>query len=381
LEIIEIHSKKDLKKFIKVPFNLYKGSKYWVPPIIRDELHTFLKEKNPAFEYCRSKYWLAKKDGKIVGRIAGIINDRYIEKWKNKYARFGWVDFIDDEEVSGMLFKAVEDWARTEGMTAIHGPLGYTDMDYEGMLVEGFEELSTLATIYNYPYYPVHLEKYGYEKDIDWVEFEIKTPDKIPEIAEKISRLVQERKGVRVFNAKSAKDMLPYAHGLFKVLNEAFSGLYGFVELTGKQINKYVKQYFSFVLPDYTKILLDEKNEVAGFLIAMPSLSRALQKAKGKLFPIGFIYLLSAIKKNKYIDLYLGAIRPDLQGKGADALLITEITRSAIKNNIISAESNIELESNYLVQSHWKHFEHRQHKRRRCYIKQLRIKNKKSRIQ
>lgn len=375
MQIIEINSKKDLKKFAKFPIKFYKGNKYYVPPILMDEIGTFLPEKNPAFDYCRAKFWLVIDDGKIVGRIAGIINDRYIEKWKNKYARFGWVDFIDNEEVSGLLFKTVEDWAKSEGMEKIHGPLGFTDMDYEGMLIEGFEELGTLATIYNYPYYPVHLEKHGYRKDIDWVEFEIKVPEKVPEIAEKISRLIQGRKKVRVFQAKKVKDLLPYAHGLFKVLNDAFSGLYGFVELTPKQIDKYVKQYFSFIRPEYIKLLLDEKDEVAGFLIAMPSLSRALQKSKGKLFPFGFIHLLRAMKKNNYIDLYLGAIRPDLQGKGADALLITEITRTAIKNKIISAESNIELESNYLVQSHWKHFEHRQHKRRRCYIKKLTISN------
>jgi hypothetical protein len=371
LQIVEINSKRDIKKFAKFPLKLYKDNEYYVPAILMDEINTFLPEKNPAFEYCRTKFWLAVKDGEIVGRIAGIINDRYIEKWKNKYARFGWLDFIDDAEVSSGLIKAVEDWAKSEGMTAIHGPLGFTDMDYEGMLVEGFNELSTLATIYNYPYYPEHLEKYGYVKDTDWVEFEIKVPEKIPEIAEKISKLVQERKKVRVFQAKKSKDLLPYAHGLFKVLNDAFSGLYGFVELTPKQIDKYVKQYFSFIKTDYLKLLLDENNEVAGFLIAMPSLSRALQKSRGKLFPFGFIHLLKAMNKNKYIDLYLGAIRPDLQGKGADALLITEITRTAIKNKIISAESNIELESNYLVQSHWKHFDVRQHKRRRCYIKQL----------
>ena len=375
MQIVEINSKSDIKKFAKFPLKLYKGNEYYVPPLLMDEINTFLPEKNPAFEYCRAKFWLAIKDGKIAGRIAGIINDRYIEKWKNKYARFGWLDFIDDKEVSAGLLKAVEDWAKSEGMTAIHGPLGFTDMDYEGMLVEGFNELGTLATIYNFPYYPVHLERYGYVKDTDWVEFEIKVPEKIPEIAEKISKLVQERKKVRVFQAKKSKDLLPYAHGLFKVLNDAFSGLYGFVELTPKQIDKYVKQYFSFIKTDYLKLLLDENNKVAGFLIAMPSLSRALQKSQGRLFPFGFVHILKAMKNNKYIDLYLGAIRPDLQGKGADALLITEITRTAIKNKIISAESNIELESNYLVQSHWKHFEHRQHKRRRCYLKQLAIDN------
>jgi hypothetical protein len=376
LEIIEIKTKKEIKKFVKFPLELYKNNMYFVPPILMDEINTFLPEKNPAFEYCRAKFWLAIKDGKTAGRIAGIINDRYIEKWKNKHARFGWLDFIDDEEVSSGLINKVEDWAKSEGMTAIHGPLGFTDLDYEGLLVEGFEELGTLATIYNYPYYPVHLEKYGYKKDVDWVEFEIKVPENIPEVAEKISRFVKDRKKLRVFEAKKAKDLLPYAHGLFNVLNQAFSNLYGFVELSPKQIDKYIKQYFSFIKPDYLKILLDEKNEVAGFVIAMPSLSRALQKSKGKLFPFGFIHLLKAMKStNKYLDLYLGAIRPDLQGKGADALLITEIARTAIKNKVVSAESNVELEDNYKVQSHWKHFDHRKHKRRRCYIKQLAISN------
>lgn len=375
MEIREIHSRSDLKKFVKFPLELYKNNKYFVPPILMDEINTFFPEKNPAFEYCRAKFWLAIKDGKIAGRIAGIINEKYIEKWKNKHARFGWLDFIDDEEVSSGLIKTVEDWAKSEGMSAVHGPLGFTDLDYEGMLIEGFEELGTLATIYNYPYYPVHLEKYGYKKDVDWIEFEIKVPEAIPEKAEKIASLLKERIGVSVFDAKRSKDMLPYAHGLFKVLNEAFSGLYGFVELTSKQIDKYVKQYFSFIVPDYTKILLDKKNEVAGFVIAMPSFSRALQKSKGRLLPFGFIHILKAIKSNKYIDLYLGAIRPDLQGKGADALLITELARTSIKNKVISAESNVELEDNYLVQSHWKHFDHRQHKRRRCYLKQLVIKN------
>jgi len=372
VQIREVITRSDLKKFIEFPFSIYRDNQNWIPPLLMDEYHTLRREKNPAFEYCQAKYWLAYKDGKLAGRIAGIVNRRYIEKWGNQYARFGWVDFIDDAEVVKALFDTAEQWAKEQGMTGVHGPLGFTDMDHEGMLVDGFDELGTLAAIYNHPYYPRHLEKLGYLKDVDWVEFEVKVPKEIPEKADRISKIVMQKAGVKVLEAKKAKDLLPYAHEMFEVLNQAFAPIYAFVPLTEKQINMYIKQYFSFIMPDYTKILLDSNNKVAGFVIGMPSLSRALQKAKGRLFPFGFVHLLQAVsKKNKQIDLYLGAIRPDLQGKGADALLMTEMSRSAIKNGVVSAETNIELEENVKVQSHWKYFESRQHKRRRCYIKQL----------
>ncbi|MBU2444528.1 MAG: hypothetical protein KJ666_03000 [Bacteroidetes bacterium] len=371
LEIVEVSTKKELKQFVLFPFNLYKNNKYWIPPLISDELHTLRSEDNPAFEHCHANYWLVYKGNEIVGRIAGIINKKYIEKWGNKYARFGWVDFIDDPEVSQLLFSTVESWAKSQGMTAIHGPLGFTDMDREGMLIEGFDELSTMATIYNYPYYPQHLEKLGFKKDIDWVEYEIIVPKEIPEKAVRIAKIVRERRGLRILDAKSSKDLLKYAHGIFDVINETYENLYGFVELSQKQIDLYIKQYFPFVSPNYLKIVLDEKDKVAGFVIGMPSLSRALQKAKGRLFPFGFIHLLIALKFPKYVDLYLGAVRKELQGKGADAFLITDLCRSCIEKKIISAESNLELEDNLLVQGHWKHFDRRQHKRRRCFIKEL----------
>jgi ribosomal protein S18 acetylase RimI-like enzyme len=368
--IREVVTKKELKQFIEFPFSLYQDHPYWIPPLLMDEYETLKADKNPAFEYCRAKYWLAYKDGKPAGRIAGIISQKYIEKWGNKYARFGWVDFVDDAEVVKALFATVEKWAREQGMAGIHGPLGFTDMDHEGMLVDGFNELGTLAAIYNHPYYPKQLEALGYAKDVDWVEFEVKVPKEIPEKADRIAKVVMQRTGVKVLEAKKAKDLLPYAHQMFEVLNSAFAPIYSFVPMNEKQIAMYIKQYFSFILPDYTKILLDSNNQVAGFVIGMPSLSRALQKSKGRLFPFGFLHILRAIsKKNKQIDLYLGAIRPDLQGRGADALLMTEMCRSAIKNGVVSAETNIELEENVRVQSHWKYFESRQHKRRRCYIK------------
>lgn len=371
LEVKEVKSKNELKRFVLFPFSLYKDCPYWVPPLIFDEMHTLRKDKNPAFEFCEAKSWLAYKNQTVVGRIAGIINKKYIEKWHNKYARFGWVDFIDDEEVSQALFGTVETWAKSNGLEAVHGPLGFCDMDHEGMLIEGFNELGTIATIYNYPYYQKHVERCGYQKDADWIEFEIKAPTAIPEKADRISHLVTEKKKVHVLEAKNSKELLPYAHQIFELINETYENFYGFVPLTEKQIKFYVKQYFPFVDPDYLKVLLDNQNRVAGFVIGMPSLSRALQKARGRLFPFGFIHLWKALKYPKYVDLYLGAIRPDLQGKGADAFLMTELSKSCIKNGIISAESNIELEDNVKVQSHWKYFDSRQHKRRRCFIKHL----------
>jgi len=370
--IKEVKSKSDLKKFVKFPYELYKNCPQWVPPIIMDEIQTLSSDKNPAFEYCECRLWIAYKDNKIAGRIAAIINQKFIDKWKKKAIRFGWIDFIDDVEVSKSLIDKVIDWAKEKNLEFIHGPLGFTDFDYEGMLVEGFNETGTMSTIYNYEYYPRHLEKMGFEKEADWVEFEIKVPDAIPDKAERIAAIVKSKFNIRVVEAKNRKELLPYGKGIFEVINNSYKNLFGFVELTDKQIQKYIKQYFGFVSPDYLKILVDEKNEVAGFVIGMPSLTKALQKSRGKLFPFGFIHLLKALKKNnRYVDLYLGAVRPDLQGKGADALLMTELTRSCIKNRVISAESNIELETNVQVQGHWKYYDSRRHKRRRCFEKKI----------
>ncbi len=368
LEIKRVVSKSDLKEFVKFPIRLYSKNRFFVPPLILDEINT-LSKKNPAFEYCEAEYWLAKINGKTVGRIAGIINHRYIAIWGYRLARFGWLDFIDDKEVVDSLFATVEEWAKSKGMEGLHGPLGFTDLDREGMLVEGFEEVGTFATIYNYPYYPTHLERLGYKKDVDWVEYHIKVPDTIPERATQIANLIAERKNIRVVEAKQSKDLLPYAKGLFEVINEAYNGLYGFVPLTDKQVALYTKQYFPLVSPDFLKILVDSTDRVIGFVISMPSISRALQKSRGKLFPFGFLRILINLRKPKKLDLYLGAIRKEYQGRGANALLMTELTKSCIRRGIVDAESNPELETNLPVQGFWRYFDSRQHKRRRCFIK------------
>lgn len=371
VQIKEVTDRKGLKAFIRFPHTLYRGNVCWVPSIDMDELNTLRRDKNPAFEHCEAKYWLAFKDGRVAGRIAGIINRLHLEKWKQPYVRFGWFDFIDDASVSRTLLGAVESWAREKGMTAVHGPLGFTDMDREGMLVEGFNELGTMATYYNHPYYPVHMEKWGYAKDIDWVEFELSVPPEPNETISRVAEIALRRNKLKMLDARKKKDLLLYANDLFELLDEAYRKLYGVVPLSKKQVDSYIKQYFGFVKPDFVPIVLDANNRMVAFGITMPSLSKALQKSKGKLLPFGFIHLMRALKKNDRGDLYLVAVKSEYQGKGVNAILIDRMNRVYNRIGITKVESNPELETNRLVQDQWKFFEKRQHKRRRCFIKKI----------
>jgi hypothetical protein len=369
VEIKEVLTKRDKRRFILFPYRLYKNNQFWVPPLVGDEKKTLNIEKNPAYEFCDVRLWLALKNGEPVGRIAGIINSRYIEVWKNRYARFGWMDFIDDVEVSSRLLNTVELWAISNKLDGIHGPLGFTDFDREGVLIKGFDELGTLADVYNYQYYSEHLEKAGYSKDVDWLEYEVKIPHRLPERAVKVSSLLLKKNKFKVVDFKNRRQISRYAMEVFEVINKAYSGLYGFVPLTDRQISFYVNQYLGHVVPDYIKLVLDQHNRTAGIIIGMPSLSAALRKAKGKLFPFGFIHLLMALKNNRYVDLYLAAVRPDMKNSGASVLFITELIKTCIKNGVISMETSRQLEDNLLVQAPWKTVESRQHKKRRCYIK------------
>lgn len=367
----EVRTSRELKRFVRLPFSLYRKSPYWVPPLVQDELRNLRKDRNPAFSHCEAQYVLAYRDGELAGRIALLINRRFIEKWNKRYARFGWIDFIDDREVSKALLHYAEDWARERGMEALHGPMGFTDLDREGMLVEGFEELGTLPMIYNYSYYPEHLEAFGFEKDVDWLEFEIMATKEIPEKVLRVQELVLKRSGLHLVEAKRPRDLRPYAREVFKVVNEAYKDLYGVVELDERQIDFYIDQYFGFIRPDYTKAIVDENDRLVAFGIAMPSLSRALQRSKGRLLPFGFVHLLWALYRPKQIDMYLVAVRPEYQKLGVNAILMTAVTRSCIQNGIRSAETSGELEGNRAVQDLWRYYEHRQHKRRRAYIKRL----------
>ena len=371
IKIEEVTTQKQLGIFIKFPFSIYKGNPYWTPPLLMDEKNTLDWKKNPAFEVAQARYWLAYKDEKVAGRIAGIYNSKSNEKWGQHNVRFGWVDFIDDREVSKALFDTVENWARELGMSAVHGPLGFTDLDPEGMLIEGFDELSTLALIYNHPYYPEHLAEMGYVKDTDWLEYEIQVPNPPQEKIAKAAEMILKRFNLRKLELNKKKDLLNYTRELFDLIDSEYSHLYGTVPLSDKQKQAYIDQYFGFVSPDLVPIILDENNKMVAFAIVMPSLSKALQKSHGKIFPVGWIHFLKALKTNTLGDLYLIAVRSDYRGKGINAAIMHSVNVALNKHGITRVETNANLEDNINVQAQWKYFEHRQHKRRRCFIKHL----------
>jgi GNAT superfamily N-acetyltransferase len=371
LQIKEVSTLKELKAFIHFPFTLYRNNPYWVPNLVSDDLNTLRRDKNPAFETCEARYWLAYQNGAMVGRVAAILNHPHIEKWGQHYMRFGWLDFIDDLQVSAALLQAVETWAKETGMTAVHGPLGFTDLDREGMLVEGFDELATMATYYNHPYYPNHMENLGYFKDTDWVEYEISMPTEPDEKIARMAAIVMKRNKFRLLELRNKKELLEHAKELFQLLESEYQNLYGFVPLTRKQVEAYIAQYFGFVTPDFVPMVFNDKNEMVAFGVGLPSLSRALQKSRGRLFPFGFIHLLNALKKNDRADLYLVAVKSEYRGSGANAILMNSMYDVFRRLGVKKIETNPELETNRLVQGQWKYFETRQHKRRRVFIKQL----------
>lgn len=371
VEIKKVTTKSELKRFIRFNYEFYKDNPYSVPDLYDDMLNTFSPKKNAAFEFCEADYFLALRDGKIVGRVAAIINHRANETWNRKTVRFGWIDFIDDMEVSTALIDTVKQWGKERGMTEIEGPLGFTDMDAEGMLVEGFDQLSTMATIYNYPYYPQHMERLGLSKSADWVEMKIYVPDAIPEKHRRISEIIAKRYNLHIRKLKSKKEVRQsgVAHDIFRLINDAYTPLFGYSRMTERQIDQYVKMYVPVLDLRMVSIVENEQNEIVAVGISMASLSRALQKAKGRLLPFGWYHLLKALmwKRPKVLDLLLVAVRPDYQGKGVNALLFTDLIPVYKELGFEYAESNPELEMNEKVQNQWQYFKTEQHKRRRCF--------------
>lgn len=371
VEIKKVTTKSELKRFIRFNYEFYKDNPYSVPDLYDDMLNTFSPKKNAAFEFCEADYFLALRDGKIVGRVAAIINRRANETWNRKTVRFGWIDFIDDMEVSTALIDTVKQWGKKRGMTEIEGPLGFTDMDAEGMLVEGFDQLSTMATIYNYPYYPQHMERLGLSKSADWVEMKIYVPDAIPEKHRRISEIIAKRYNLHIRKLKSKKEVRQsgVAHDIFRLINDAYTPLFGYSRMTERQIDQYVKMYVPVLDLRMVSIVENEQNEIVAVGISMASLSRALQKAKGRLLPFGWYHLLKALmwKRPKVLDLLLVAVRPDYQGKGVNALLFTDLIPVYKELGFDYAESNPELEMNEKVQNQWQYFKTEQHKRRRCF--------------
>ena len=378
VQIKRVETKKDLKSFIECHYDLYEGNQYDAPNLYSDEFNTLSKDKNAAFDFCEAEYFLALKEGKVVGRVAAIINNKANEKWDKKDVRFGWIDFIDDIEVSKALLKAVEDYGREKGMTSIVGPLGFTDMDPEGMLTWGFDQLGTMATIYNYDYYPKHMEKLGgWEKDNDYVEYRLDVPETAPEKYTKIAEMVEKRYNLHA-RKLTKKEIFEGGYGkkLFDLINVTYSHLYGFSELSERQIDQYVKMYFPLADLDLITVVEDgnKDNQLVGLAITIPSLTRALQKChRGRLFPFGWWHLLRAIKfhKTEVVDLLLIGVLPEYRSKGANSLVFADLIPRYVKYGFKWGETHVEMETNESVQSQWGPLDPTMHKKRRCYRKAI----------
>jgi len=378
ITIKKVETKEDLKAFIEFHYDLYEGNEYDVPNLYSDEVNTLSKDKNAAFDFCVANYYLAIRDNKVVGRVAAIINNKANEKWNQKRVRFGWIDFIEDKEVLEALLKAVEDFGKAHGMNEIVGPLGFTDMDPEGMLTWGFDQLGTMPTIYNYDYYPRLLESLpGYEVDNKYVEYKLFVPDTVPEKYAKIAEMIQNRYNLRI-KKLTKKDIFEGGYGkkIFELINSTYKDLYGFSELSEKQIDQYINMYFPFADLSLITIVEDASadNKLVGIGITLPSLSEALQKCKkGRLFPFGWFHLLRAIKfhKTKIVDLLLIGVLPEYRMKGVNALIFADLIPRYQAYGFEWGETQVEMETNTNVQSQWETLNPVMHKRRNCYKKVL----------
>ena len=367
-------TKKELLKFIHFPIDvLYNDSTCYVPDLVSDMLSTFLPSENPAYDFCESAFFMAYRDGKPVGRIAAIINSLVNQREQKQEGRFGFVDFIDDEEVVDALMRAVEQWAKEKGMTCLTGPLGFTDMDPEGCLIEGFDQLGTQATIYNYPYYPKHFERLGFVKDVDWVEFKVIVPEQIPEKMVKIGNIVQHRFNLHLVKMKSTKELVKkYGNEIFALINESYDSLFGYSPLSEKQVKHYINVYLPFLPLDHISLVADANDKLVGVGISVPSLSRALIKSRGRMLPFGWYHMLKAIKhEGRIVDLLLIAVAPEYQSKGVNSLFFVDLIPAFNKRGYEWAETNIELENNENVQKQWQYFDIKQHKRRRAFTKDI----------
>lgn len=370
MNITEVKTSRQLRDFIKFPFKLYKNCPQWVPPLISDEMKTLRRDRNPVFDFCDAKYFIAERENKVVGRVAAIINKAYNLKTGRKYMRIGWFDFIDDLLVSKALMAAVHEYAKSEGMEMIHGPLGFTDMDKQGLLIEGHEEKSTIISLYNFSYYEKHFDSLGFVKDVDWLEFRIKVQQP-PERLRKLAHLVHSKYGIYMKSPTSKKEVKALAYRIFEIWNKEFSILYGYVPVEGRLLDSYIDQYFSYIDPDFVSILYDKEDTPIGFGLAMPSLSDAFIKSKGRLLPFGFIHILKGIRNCETVDLYTIGVTGEHHKSGAVTVLLYESLLKYNEKGVKVALASAQLENNHDVHSLWKFFDGEQYKRRRCYVKQL----------
>lgn len=374
VEIKQITSKRGLLRFVKFGNEFYKGCEYFCPALILDELDTFNPKKNPAFEVCENILFMAYRNGKPVGRIAGIINHQANEKWGVKKVRFGWFDFIDDKEVSNALLDAVVEWGKSKGMDKLNGPVGFTDFDHQGLIIEGFEHLVPMASLYNYPYYVKHIDDYGLVKENDWIEMQIYPPQELPERFGRMAKIVEQRSNVRVDKVRSVKELkAKYGMTYMDVIDVAYQKLYNFQPLTDRQKKQYCEAYFPLLNFDFVTIVVNEKDEVVAVGVGMPDISEALRKTQGKMFPFGWYHLLNALKSDHYeaFDFLLIAVRPDYQDRGLNAVIIADQHPYFVKYGIQRIETTAIMETNFKNLNHWEAFPHKYHKRRRAYIKHI----------
>ena len=374
LEIREVNTKRELRRFIEFANTLYKDCPYYCPPLFFDEMNCFDAEKNPALEVSEYQLWMAYRDGQAVGRVAGIINHRANEKWGVKHVRFGWWDFVDDLEVSKLLLDTVAAWGKERGMDALNGPVGFTDFDHEGLLLEGYEYLAPMASLYNFPYYVKHADAYGLTKEADWIEIQVYPPYVCPERLDRIANIVKDRSHVRVDKVKNSRELVrKYGIEYMDVIDEAYQKLYNFQPMTDKQKNYYKNMYFPILNFDFVTIVVNDKNEIVAVALGMPDISEALRKCGGHLFPFGWYHILKALKAKKMdaFNMLLIAVRPDYQDKGINALFFQDWIPYIAKYEIKRLETTAILETNTKNQANFTQFDHKQHKRRRAYIKPI----------
>lgn len=359
----------DLKKFVQLPYDLYKDNAYWVPPMKKDELKALQPATNPAYKNCDAQFWIAIKDGKVAGRIGAIINKAYNEQVGTKLGRITRFEITDDKEVSKLLLGTAEAWIKERDMNGVHGPLGFTNLDHQAVLIEGFDHLPSIASEYHLPYYKEHLEAAGYDKEMDWVEFRLKLGDAIPEKAQKLNEMIQKRYKLNVVHFTNREQLKKQAPRAFELLNSAFGELFSFVKMDKELQDFYAKKYFNILNPKFVKMIEDSDNNLIGFIISLPSLSEAMQKAGGKLFPLGWYHIMKDLNNPKVVDLLLTGIHPEWQTKGVSAILITELQKVMIEHGVTHVETTGIIETNDKAISHWKNYDHIQHKRKRCFIK------------
>ena len=367
VEIKTVRNRQDLKRFVDFPEKLYKDCDNWVPALRGDEFDTFDPKKNGAYDYCESECYLAVREGEVVGRVAAIINHHANRDWGEEIVRFGWLDFIEDKEVLKALLDAVVAWGKARGCTKVKGPWGFTDMDKEGLLVEGFEHLSPFTCLYNYPYYDRLLQELGFSKDVDWTQRIAKVTDQLPPMFQ-FAGLIEQRYGLHVFQARSTKELADrYGLAIFHMYNETFAPLFQFTPLTDKQIDRYLKTYVPILRPEFVSICLDKDDRPVGFTFCVPSLAKAVKKARGRLFPLGFVHILRALRRNDTLEALMIGVLPEYQGKGANVLMFKHIHENALKFGIDKMILNPQLEENFKVQSLFEQYETEPFMRRRAY--------------